>query len=145
MTTGTSTAHHELFCKCGQGKTLRRAEKQNKSGEAVARLEGSCTNVRLHLADGWGMAGTISNRKAVTKAASDEKAKLDWRVGNPLTFNDPLSAKYGSCRFGQDEGFHGPRARDPLRPTQGEGRMGPDRRQAERDLLQVFCAMHALR
>lgn len=132
--------HHELFCKCGQGRTFRRAEK-NKSGEAVARLEGSCPTCGfISLTAGeW---RRYSNRKAVTKAASDEKAKLDWRVGNPLTFNDPLSAKYGSCRFGQDEGFHGALVtRFGLLKEKAWYR---DRRAAERDLLQVFCAMHVL-
>jgi len=132
--------HHELFCKCGQGKTFRRAEKK-KSGEAVARLEGSCPTCGfISLTAGeW---RRYDNSKAVAKAASDEKHKLDWRVGNPLTFNDPLSAKYGSCRFGQNEGLHGALVtRFGLLKEKAWVR---DRRQSERDLLQVFCAMHAL-
>jgi len=132
--------HHELFCECGQGKTFRRAEKK-KSGEAVARLEGSCRNCgSVSLTAGeWRRFG---NSKAVAKTLPDEKDKLDWRVGNPLTFNDPLSAKYGSCRFGQNEGFHG--ALVTRFSLLKEKAWYKDRRQAERDLLQVFCSMHAL-
>jgi hypothetical protein len=132
--------HHELSCKCGQGKTFRRANK-NKKGEAIARLEGTCPNCGfISLTAGeWRL---YSNGKAVAKAASDEKDKLDWRIGNPLTFNDPLSAKYGSCRFGQNEGMHGALVtRFGLLKDKAWYR---DRRQAERDLLLVFCAMHAL-
>jgi hypothetical protein len=63
-------------------------------------------------------------------------------VGNPLTFHDPLSAKYGSARFGQNEGFHGAMVtRFGLLKEKAWYR---DRRQAERDLFLIFSAMHSL-
>jgi hypothetical protein len=132
--------HHELSCKCGQGKVLRRAEK-NANGEAVGRLEGSCENCGpVSLTTGqWRLFG---NKKAVAKALPDEENKIDWRVGNPLTYADPLSEVYGSARFGQNEGFHGALVtRFGLLKEKSWYR---DRRHAERDLLQVFCAMHAI-
>jgi hypothetical protein len=132
--------HLELACKCGKGKTLRRVSKK-QSGEAVARLEGTCETCRpISLTAGeW---RRFQNKKAVAKAASDEKSEIDWRVGNPLTFYDTLSAKYGSARFGHNEGFHGALVtRFGLLKGKAWVR---DRRHAERDLLQVFCAMHAL-
>jgi hypothetical protein len=132
--------HHELACKCGQGKVFRRAEKK-ASGEAVGRLEGSCLNcgpVSLTTGD-WRL---FDNKKDLAKALPDEQDRIDWRIGNPLTYEDPLSETYGSARFGQNEGFHGALVtRFGLLKEKSWYR---DRRHAERDLLQVFCAMHAL-
>jgi len=119
---------------------MRRAEKKN-DGEAVPRLEGSCPNCgSITLTAGeW---RTFNSSKAVAKANSGEEGNIDWRIGNPLTFNDLLSETYGSARFGHNEGFHGALVtRFGLLKEKAWYR---DRRQAERDLLQVFCAMHAL-
>jgi len=132
--------HHELSCACGQGKTMRRAKKK-LDGEAVASLEGSCPNCGpVSLTAGqWRL---FSNKKAVAKALPDEQDKIDWRVGNPLTFHDLLSEQYGSARFGQNEGFHGALVtRFGLLRGKSWYR---DARQAERDVLQVFCVMHVL-
>jgi hypothetical protein len=40
-------------------------------------------------------------------AAAGEEEWADWKMGNPLTFHDPVSSTYGSARFGHNEGFHG--------------------------------------
>ena len=82
---------HEIFCACGKGKTYRRVGKK-KSGEAVARLEGSCPNCgSVSLTAGqWRLFET---NKAVAKALPSEKHKIDWRIGNPLTFDDPVSKR----------------------------------------------------
>jgi hypothetical protein len=132
--------HHELACACGQGKTMRRARKK-QSGEAVAALEGSCPNCgSVSLTAGqWRL---FNNKKAVARALPDEQDKRDWRIGNPLTFHDPLSAQYGSARFGQNEGFHGALVtRFGLLRGKSWYR---DSRAAERDVFQVFSIMHAL-
>ena len=132
--------HHELSCACGQGKVLRRATK-NAAGEAIGRLEGSCPNCgAVSLTTGqWRLFG---NKKAAAKALPDEQDKIDWRVGNPLTYKDPLSQTYGSARFGHNEGFHGALVtRFGLLRDKAWYR---DRRHAERDLFQVFCAMHSI-
>ncbi|MGH2852615.1 MAG: hypothetical protein ACRDLF_00265 [Solirubrobacteraceae bacterium] len=169
--------HHELFCACGQGKTMRRAEKK-VNGEAVCRLEGSCPNCGpVSLTAGqWRLFGDGKTGKSVAEMSGKERAEdqanepetaedeqaedeqaedqengkkkkkkkavTDWRIGNPLTYDDPLSAKYGSARFGHNEGWHGQLvSRFGLLKEKAWVR---DRRQSERDLLQVFCAMHAL-
>jgi hypothetical protein len=136
--------HHELSCACGQGKTFRRVEKK-RSGEAVARLEGSCEKCgSVSLTAGqWRLVGNASQKtQGVAKARRGEEHKIDWRVGNPLTFNDPVSSKYGSARFRQNEGFHGALVtRFGLLKEKAWYR---DRRQAERDIFLVFSAMHAL-
>ncbi len=145
----------ELFCKCGKGKTYRRVGKK-KSGvfvadpvtgerrelpEAVARLEGECpTCRRISLTAGqWRM---YNNSKGVAKVLPGEEHEIDWRVGNPLTFDDPVSKRYGTARYGHGEGFHGTLVtRFGLLREKAWYR---DRRQAERDVMQVFCAMHSI-
>lgn len=131
---------HEIFCACGKGKTYRRVGKK-KSGEAVARLEGSCPNCgSVSLTAGqWRLFET---NKAVAKALPSEKHKIDWRIGNPLTFDDPVSKRYGKARYGHGEGFHGNLVtRFGLLREKAWYR---DRRQAERDVMQVFCALHSI-
>ncbi len=56
--------HHELGCKCGQGKVMRRAEK-NASGEAVGRLEAPAPTV-----------GRSSSRPATGDSSATRKL---WR------------------------------------------------------------------
>ncbi len=136
--------HHELKCACGQGRTMRRAERK-ASGEAVARLEGSCPNCGpVSLTAGqWRLYRNASQKtQGVAKVLLGEEDKTDWRVGNPLTFHDLLSARYGSARFGQNEGFHG--ALVTRFGLLREKSWHRDRRQAERDALQVFCLMHGI-
>ncbi len=131
---------HELSCECGQGKTFRRVGKK-QSGEAVARLEGSCRNCgSVSLTAGqWRL---FANKKAVAKVLPGEKHEIDWRIGNPLTFDDPVSKRYGKARYGHGEGFHGALVtRFGLLKEKAWYR---DRRQAERDVMQVFCAMHSI-
>jgi hypothetical protein len=145
----------ELFCKCGRGKTYRRADKK-KSGvfvedpvtgerrelpEAVARLEGSCPDCEsISLTAGhWRM---YNSSKGVAKVQPGEEHETDWRVGNPLTFDDLVSKRYGKARYGHGEGFHGTLVtRFGLLKEKAWYR---DRRQAERDVMQVFCAMHSI-
>ena len=136
--------HHELKCACGQGRTMRRAERK-ANGEAVARLEGSCPNCGpVSLTAGqWRLYGNASQKtQGVAKVLPGEEDKTDWRVGNPLTFHDPLSGRYGSARFGQNEGFHG--ALVTRFGLLREKSWHRDRRQAERDALQIFCLMHGI-
>jgi hypothetical protein len=133
--------HMELACKCGHGKTLRRATRK-PNGEAVARLVGECASCGTVTLTAGEWRQYQSDKPAVAKALPDEQDRADWRIGNPLTFNDPLSAKYVSTRFSQQEGFHGTLVTrfGQLKEKQWYRR----RAEAERDLLQVFCLMHAL-
>jgi hypothetical protein len=129
-----------LSCKCGKGKTYRRVGKK-QSGEAVARVEGECPSCgRISLTAGqWRM---FNNSKGVAKVLPGEEHETDWRVGNPLTFDDPLSERYGKARYGHGEGFHG--ALVTRFGLLREKAWYRDRRQAERDVMQVFCAMHSI-
>jgi len=132
--------HWELSCDCGEGKVMRRAARRS-SGETVAWLEGACPNCGpvSMTAGQWRI---FDRPQRVAKALADERDKVVWAIGNPLTFNDPLSAQYGSARFGHNEGFHGALVtRFGLLKGKSWHRT---RDAAERDLLQTFCAMHAL-
>jgi hypothetical protein len=127
-------------CKCGQGKTYRRAGKK-RNGEAVARLVGECEKCKsISLTAGeWRL---FENKKAVAKLEDGEEYRTDWRIGNPLTYFDPVSERYGSARYGHGEGFHG--ALVTRFGLLREKAWYSDRRQAERDVMQVFCIMHGL-
>jgi hypothetical protein len=132
--------HWELSCDCGEGTTMRRAEK-GPGGEVVARVEGACPNCGpVSLTAGqWRI---FDQPQRVAKALGDERDKVVWAIGNPLTFNDPLSSQYWAARFGHGEGFHGTLVtRFGLLKEKSWHR---HREQAERDLLQAFCTMHAI-
>ena len=91
--------HWELRCACGQAKTMRRATKR-PDGEAVARLEGWCPNCgHVSLTAGeWRIANKPHRGLRAIRKALDGEGDGRWAIGNPLTFNDPLSARYGSAR-----------------------------------------------
>ena len=143
----TLNGHQELACKCGQGPTMRRA-RRGLAGIAIAWLEGACENcgpVAL-TAGQWRIAQGDKQKNKPDKVVKilyhDEQDAADWRVGNPLTYHDRVSTAYGNARFGQQEGFHGALVtRFGLLKEKSWHR---DRRDAERDVLQVFCSMHAL-
>ncbi len=100
-----ATGHRELACKCGKGKTSRVAEIDEKTGKATARLKGECMKCgNVLITSGlWRLSG---NRKFV-KCMPDQRSEAEWNFGNPLTFNDPLSAAYGRSRFNGQEGAFG--------------------------------------
>ncbi|MBA2794872.1 MAG: hypothetical protein H0U32_12895 [Thermoleophilaceae bacterium] len=71
-----------------------------------------------------------------------EEDMADWTFGNPLTFNDPFAARYGSGRFGHQEGFHGALVnRFRFLKTKHWYRRG---NQARLDATMTFCVMHAV-
>lgn len=135
--------HWELVCACGQAKTMRRATKR-PDGEAVARLEAwcpECGHVSLTAGE-WRIANKPHRGLRAIRKALDGEEEGRWAIGNPLTFNDPLSSCYGKARFGHGEGFHGALVtRFGLLKEKSWHR---HRKHAERELLQTFCLMHAL-
>jgi hypothetical protein len=138
--------HFELICRCGKGRPKKETARL-KRGVATARLSGwckDCGNVSLTAGE-WRIA---RNYRSKTSKATKRVVRCmpgdepDWRIGNPLTFNDALSKSYGQKRFGRGEGFHG-----SLVNRFGllkEKSWYSDIRQAERDFLRVFFMMHAL-
>ncbi len=135
-----ANGHRELFCVCGQGKTIPRISR-NKNGRAVVRVEGECKSCgSITVTSGkWRLT---ESPKRFVRCLPGEEDKADWLFGNPLTFNSPIAAKFGRNRFGHGEGFHGHLV---TRFGLLKGKSWYRRReQAQLDFLMVFCSMHAL-
>jgi hypothetical protein len=100
-----ATGHRELVCACGDGKTSRVAEIDHKTGKVIARLKGECSKCKSVLITSglW----RLSNNTKFVKCLSHERDEADFAFGNPLTFNDTLSAEYGHHRFTGQEGAFG--------------------------------------
>jgi hypothetical protein len=138
----------ELHCRCGKGHTFRRVQKTN--GRAVARVEGTCASCgTITVTSGRWKAVRDTTRpnghphgqqRFARVHTTDPESVIDWTMGNPLSFNDPLAAKYGSMRFGHGEGFNGTAVeRFKLLKTKG---YYCTKAQAELHCLMVFCVMH---
>jgi len=93
--------HGELRCQCGAG-VIKRVIEPGKTKLIIAtkgQCE-SCGNIRV-TAGQWRDA---QNPKRYVRSYKGEDS--DPSVGNPLTFNDPLSRVYGKDRFGFGESVH---------------------------------------
>lgn len=135
-----ANGHRELHCLCGEGRTVRRINR-DKNGRAVVRVEGDCTNCgSITITSGkW---RTADKPKRFVRCLPGEENKADLLFGNPFTFNDPSATKFGHNRFGHGEGFHGHLV---TRFGLLKGKSWYRRReQAQLDFLMVFCSMHAL-
>lgn len=101
------TGHRELVCACGKGKTSRVAAIDAKTGKATARLKGECPECNsVVITSGLWMQTDNASGK-FQQCLPHERARVEWDVGNPLTFNDPLSKAYGVARFNGQEGAFG--------------------------------------
>lgn len=136
-----ANGHREVFCKHGTQATKKNFRRK-VSGAAVCGVEGDCDLGCGHIQITAGEWRRAQNPTRFVKLMPGEEDRADWRMGNPLTFHDPVSATYGSARFGHNEGFHGQMVtRFGLLKEKAWYR---DRREAERDFFQVFCIMHSL-
>jgi hypothetical protein len=135
-----ANGHREIHCLCGGYKLAKRVSR-NQNGEVVSRVEGECkTCGTITITSGrWRAA---QNPRRFVRCQPGEEHEADWLFGNPLTFNDKLSAQFGRNRFGHGEGFHGHlQTRFGLLKNKAWYRR---REQAQLDFLMVFCGMHAL-
>jgi hypothetical protein len=99
--------HRELVCACGEGKSSRVASINPRTGKATARLKGECPECRsVTITSGLWMQTENASGKFL-QCLPHERARVEWDVGNPLTFNDPLSKAYGQSRFNGQEGAFG--------------------------------------
>jgi hypothetical protein len=99
--------HRELVCSCGKGKTSRVAAMDPMTGKATARLKGECPECKsVIITSGLWMQTTNASGK-FQQCLPHDKARVEWDIGNPLTFNDPLSKAYGVARFNGQEGAFG--------------------------------------
>lgn len=101
-----TNGHRELFCACGAGNTFRRVGRQSE--KVFARIEGRCDkrcgSITITSGD-WRLAQNPLRWVRINPKNPNERP--DLLMGNPLTFNDPISQEYGRRRFGHNEGFHG--------------------------------------
>ena len=99
-----ANGHRELSCRCGQGK-VSRVVGLDAQGRTIARLKGECPTCKSILITSglWRLSG---NEKFV-RCTSEWKHEADLAFGNPLSFNDSLSAEYGRRRFNGQEGAFG--------------------------------------
>jgi len=136
-----ANGHREVFCVHGNAAT-KRMLRRTKGGTAVAGIEGDCKQGCGHISITAGEWRTAQNPKRFTKVLPGDEDRADWKMGNPLTFHDEVSRKYGTSRFGHNEGFHGALVtRFALLKDKASY---SDIRQAERDFFGVFSIMHAL-
>jgi len=136
-----ANGHREVFCKHGTQATKKNFRRRI-SGAAVCGVEGNCDLGCGHIQITAGEWRTAQNPRRFVRVMPGDEERADWRMGNPLTFHDPVSATYGSGRFGHNEGLHGQMVtRFGLLKEKAWYR---DRREAERDFFQVFCIMHSL-
>jgi hypothetical protein len=101
-----TNGHRELRCRCGQGRTVKRV-KLGPKGTAIARNEGQCGkcgSITITSGDWYVAQNPTKWRRANPK---DTRQRVDYSMGNPLTFHDPVSEQYGNRRFGRNEGLHG--------------------------------------
>jgi hypothetical protein len=136
-----ANGHREVFCE-HETQATKKNFRRRKDGAAVCGVEGVCEQGCGHIQITAGEWRRAQNPTRFVKLMPGEEDRADWRMGNPLTFHDPVSATYGSARFGHNEGFHGQMVtRFGLLKEKAWYR---DRREAERDFFQVFCIMHSL-
>lgn len=102
-----TNGHRELVCKCGKGRSVKRV-KLGPKATAIVRNEGQCATcgpITITSGD-WYLAQNPDCWRRVSPFDREQR-RIDYLMGNPLTFNDPVSAQYGNRRFGHNEGLHG--------------------------------------
>jgi hypothetical protein len=74
-------------------------------GRALARLKGECEvcGSVLITSGRW----RLSKHEKFVKCLPSEREEAEFDFGNPLTYNDSLSAEYGRRRFNGQEGAFG--------------------------------------
>jgi hypothetical protein len=136
-----ANGHRELMCVHGT-LASKRDFRRKKSGEVVTRVEGNCAKGCGHISITAGEWRPAQHPKRFVRVMPGDEDRADWKMGNPLTYNNKVSESYGEKRFGHNEGFHGALVtRFGLLKDKSWHR---SREQAERNFFAVFCIMHSL-
>lgn len=100
--TWLTDGHCNLFCECGAGEVQKRF-RRDRSGRLIPSLEGTCpTCGPITVTSGhWKYRG-----KKWVHRAKHPGGEPDLQMGNPLTFNNPISKEYARRRFAVHEGVH---------------------------------------
>lgn len=94
--------HCNLFCECGQGEVQKRFHR-TKVGRLIPRLEGQCDNcgpITITSGD-WKYRAKKWRHRSKNPGGNPE-----LRMGNPLTFTNPMSKALAQRRFAVQEGVH---------------------------------------
>jgi len=137
-----ANGHRELKCRCGQATLTRRLSVHECTGELVARVEGNCESCgSITITSGkWRKA---KNPSRFVHVEAGEEHTTDLAFGNPFSFHDALTEKYGGARFPYNEGFYAHMCTRFGIPPTGKS-WHRSRASAEHDLVIVFCFMHTL-
>ncbi len=142
----------ELHHRCG--KPVHTYRKIEQVGERVVlRTEGECKHCEKSITI---TAGTWRKVKDTTRSAKDPRGQSkfvpmhltdpesarEWDLGNPFSYHDELSARFGEMRFGHGEGFNGSCVKR-FKLFKTKARLENDAR-AELHCVMVFCIMHGL-
>jgi hypothetical protein len=135
-----TNGHFELLCRCGQARTFRRFYR-TQSGKLVPRVEGKCDNCGSFTVTS-GTWRKSANRWVDDCTAANPHAVPELRLGNPMTFNDPLAMEYGRRRFSVGEGFHSVLS-NRFGLVRGRQRI-KTRDQVRLQTAMTFCVIHAI-
>jgi hypothetical protein len=136
--------HRELVSVCGCGTpTQARQAWLDRKGRAHTRIKATCSTCGSTISLSSGKKRRAKNPdRIVEKSYLDDPAKVDWAAGNPLTFNDPMAAAYGTSRWTRDEGFHG--ALSSKYKLNKAGRRFRSRKQVELETNIVYSVLLSL-
>jgi hypothetical protein len=137
------TGHRELRCACGKGKTSRVVSIDKSTGMATARLKGECKKCKGIVLTSGEWRRHKSEDRTLVKCLSHEHEAIEWDIGNPLTFNDPLARQYGHGRFHSQEGAFGSQFTQRFKLLKSK-RWFYRQSQVDLDVAAVITITHAL-
>jgi hypothetical protein len=139
--------HRQGHCTHGKAKVVRRVDERKRGSGITIRTEYVCpsTDKADHCGSVTltaGMYRLSDNGAKVVKARRDEQARVDWTIGNFLTFDDAEYAKkFGLLRRSLQEGFFGSQLTNRLGAL--EKRWIRRKAQAELDIAISLSILHA--
>jgi hypothetical protein len=105
-----ANGHGEVECLCGR-PAAETSIRVGVRGQALMAIEGRCKQCG-HAAGKYRRDARTKTFALVLEDPAQWRAQeIDLAFGNPLTYNDPLSAAYGNLHHGLIESIHGLLAR----------------------------------
>jgi hypothetical protein len=101
-----TNGHHDVVCWCGGGRRTKIFDKLD-DGTAVCRVEARCPTCGYICVTSGEWVYDAQLKAWSYRDPSNAAQRPDLSVGNGLTYNDPLSERYGRLRFSHHEGNHG--------------------------------------
>lgn len=101
-----TNGHHEIVCWCGRSRRTKIFDVLD-DGSAVCRVEARCPVCGYVCITSGEWVYDAQRLAWVYRDPSNLAERPSLSVGNGLTYNDPLSERYGRLRFSHHEGNHG--------------------------------------